>query len=723
MTRTETRVVAMAPVLLLSLIALSLSIISPNVVDAQGAIATAYLNSNASRFAPNYNTIISVAYYSPFDEFQTNVLFYPSVNISTQPLTGPASVRYVPNMITMPYPYCATNVSIVGGTCPGGTLYYGYMQIPRTGSGVPANEGNAYILNGETSSSIVGMNIPSLDAGGSSPSRGTLTYLPPPNCIIQDNSWNLRIGFRGMFDVPGNGYPISYEDSASGRTGYMVSYGLDCVTTPRSPNASPILSGAILLPVCRGILPRSSATDIALYEQIYGVGTVGPSNSEEDLNVYMLRVDNLLPNIYVIAKLAINYVDDTFEFKTIQASFDRVMYIQTTKRLPAIIYGCFGHVNCDPFSNLLYNENELYYTQQCACGRTVYCPSPNNTMILLDTNFDRSLLPYFQNPSGFTLTPTCAFIINPEMNQSMPIPGIPFSLSSVSSGGVLPLAHSWIFFDSPVATLIPPTTGLSVAAIVTFPGFYNVRLAVTGANGYTTTCTRTFEVFYTLPYVCYTPTSLGNSFTLLLGQSVTFDASCSISSTGTPLTYGWRAYTVNNISASEFPFTMSTTTGTSNQVSAAFPGQAMIFLNVTNELGSSTTTIYITISPMTATPSTPLPPFLLPIAPTPFINPPTEPFSLPISPPYSFPPLGTMPAGPQAPMDLNPFGSSPGSGTLPPNLIPPVNLMFTIIIIIIIIIVAIVLFIVLRQKVKIAKRRAQYERLANSVNDNPAKLL
>lgn len=669
------------PLLLLCAAAAILYLCSPSLlVKGQFAtIAQAYNSTNASRLIqiPGdpyiginlYNTTGNQVLIKIFSTVRFDYAF-PNGNASTW-LSTPKRISFV-------YPWCATTPPleqfITPASCDGGRLYYGRYSLPAADTGNPTVPiFQDILINGPTAmGQITGTFIPATDIG-TLPYYGIVTYIPPVGCPVFYNTSEFDFYATGMRDV-GDPTPIEYCDSASGQCAYLTTYGLQCSTASRSANSPLFSPAAVIVPVCTMWTPNGGG-DPGLLARMFGSNYLGPTNLYQRAVVYMIRVDNLVPTYYVQFRIVLQYADGTNTTIATETDFAHIEYFASTGTVqgPAFIYYCWGNSQtCDVGSVPVYSEADLGYLQPCNCGvgnltGNLVCSDPllNNTVVPLTTPIERNTVPYFSNPTGFSSPPACAIGFATGRNDTTPIQNIPFQLLSGAFGGLAPLQYNWRFVNTPpsAAKIEPPTTGSSVTAVAATAGFYTVEHTVTGANGLSATCQFTINVQAGQPTACYNPT--GNIFYVSVGEVVPFDASCSTNPFGTLLSFSWTATSFFNNNS--LPFSLSTNTGASMHLTGLFPGSGILYLNVTNEVSTAWGVIYIYVIPVVTPGSAPYAPFVAPLPPTTNCIVPAPPTFIPWLQPSSLPPLNNLPIAPGVPQTVNPSGSSPFNGLLPPG--------------------------------------------------------
>jgi hypothetical protein len=601
---------------------------------------------------------------------------------------------YPPASITFAYPYCASRVEIVSefpAHCVGGKLVYGYIEIPEVFSPPHPDANNASVLNGvDASNQISGVSIRRLDQGGSSPSTGTLTYIPPESCadvigmLVPDFQVNIRFTGSGMYDVA-DATPMEFLDAFSGYSQLATVYGLGCTRVPRSNTAPSINFRPVAVPVCKAGVPGNTP-HTAEYEEIYGSGFYGPDNLPVDTIPYQIRLDGFIPNIYMAySVISRNISYEVIPFPPSVPGFD-IQYGQVSRDViaqflpiptfqpPLVVTVCMSErkFSSPPYLQeppcrdglFTFREPELGYLQICSCGSTPNIWCAGNTTAVVNTLFNRTSIPYFDGSQSYAPHPICGIVINTNTNSTEPVPNQVFSLISASFGGVGALYYNWRFIGAPPSTaeIGPPSDTGSVNAIVYYPGTYTVQLVVYANNGLSSSCTRTFQSIDGIPQLCITPSTM--IVTIAAGETYPLDASCSHNPLPSALIFTWSVFSYYNPPV--FPFILSSPLGATTSVKGEVPGSGIVFLNVTNEATTVGTAIYIYVTAVPPPPGTPIPPYTIPFTPGTNCFVPTPPVYVPFVPPNQMPPLGNLPIGPASPMTLNPSGSSPDSGVIGP---------------------------------------------------------
>lgn len=632
-----------------------------------------------------------------------------------------------PKQLSFVYPWCVSRPPTFSPPPPGpngctGKTYYGRYNIPSSQTGFNNVPDNSSVVNGVTAmNQILGNFIPATDQG-TLPYYGVVTWVADPSCPVNvSTAWLIGFDSAGLFDI-GDPTPIEYCESATGKCLWLTSYGLGCTSQARSPNSPRFSPQAVVVPVCRMYTPNNFLdTTPANVDLAFGPNYNGPLNLNPNAVVYMIRIDNLIATYYVQYYIKLIYMDGSNDVFKMETEFNTIEYFASAGKTPALLYFCTGNSdNCTLPSTPAFNEVQLGYLVPCNCGPTntnttgnVVCgnnPSNNGT-VLLQTPIPRLSIPFFSNPGGFQPSPVCAIGFATNLNSSNPVQNVPFSIISGSFGGLAPLQYAWRWINTPQSTAViqPPVTTQLVIATVFAPGSYTIQQTVTGANGFSATCQLNIFVDAGQPVACLqiANQTTANILYVAIGESVSFDASCSTNPLGTPLTFGWIGASFFNTSITGLPFSISTNSGPSMTLSGLFPGSGTLYLNVTNEITNAWKVVYIYVVPMTVPSSAPYAPFVAPLPPTTQCFVPGPNTTIPWLVPSTAPPLGNLPTSPNSPMSVNPSGSSPFSGLLSPAAYLPEWVGITGIILIVTIIVFLVLMgICLRA----AKRRRRLDR-------------
>lgn len=183
----------------------------------------------------------------------------------------------------------------------------------------------------------------------------------------------------------------------------------------------------------------------------------------------------------------------------------------------------------------------VHFTNTTACASCTYTWSLGNTTTSTLTDVSTSYI----TPGTYTVTLTAhngaintvrtsqvvvfpAPTVNFTADDTSVCPGVPVTFTSTSTGGVPgPMTYNWNFGDGDSSTAVTPAHPFAL------PGFYNITLSVTNAEGCVSALTRNgYEHIFSKPVPNFTgsPTSACSA-----PATVNF----SNTSTGTGLTYNW----------------------------------------------------------------------------------------------------------------------------------------------------------------------------------------
>lgn len=503
-----------------------------------------------------------------------------------------------PEKVTIPWSYCGSDgesyspitlqpdwpIPTTAG-CEG-LLLYGYEDIPI----IPID--NTIGFN----SSIVGKRVRRIDVGYPSQYKGTITYLRPnPGCPTP-NVLNFRVllnitGLNNINDVT----PIAYQDSVSLITKYCPVYGLACDLVPRPVNSLRYNPRITITPMCKQVMPFSTAFNLAAYQLMMGGPIKGPSDTGLNpvpLNsiVYEIKVDNLPEPLSIQIKLLFNYVNGTSPSDTIKGPYyvdqQSVYYVASMGTNPAIVQAQYYNDN-EPFVEI-WNEATLSYLDRC------YCSSDNSTVpnLICDSATEpnmispiaRNILPNFNAmPDVYVDAPTCAFYIN---NGSQVFTGVTFGVESyvVTDQIGATVIYLWEVGGTPIESVDISTPTLpNTNMVINTVGIITVNLTVYLQDFVPPRirrCAQNLQVFNGAPTASLVP----QSATIPLVTFQQLDGSGSTS----PPTFGSPVWSWSIVFGPPAGGSLTTTTGPITDFSATIVGVYIVTMQVCNDVACAT---------------------------------------------------------------------------------------------------------------------------------------
>lgn len=599
---------------------------------------------------------------------------------------------FVPTKVTVPLPVCAINTfswnvfsqppyatpTTVGCNVPK-TLLYGFEDIPVAGAQSLVEIGNI--------GPIATLFAPRLDPGYPFNWVGTVSWIRPTGCTSPNLSFQLLTNTTGLSDDFALS-PSRYTDIASGQTRSCPIPGFFCSNNPR-PVGSPIYNASPnIIATCKSLMPfnNSWTTQQRLeYERVFGLGARGPINVASNAITYNFRTDNLVPPVAVKSLLQLDYVAGSIPVDTILGGPSGFDIIQTEVLFKPSL-GTHPALAKPKFYNLVsafifkYNERQLGFLPACKCGVNVPC---DNTNALLEdhvsstnpddpapTGRNKTSVPNFNNAVTFIAGPVCNFTIN---NGEPVFAGLPFIVTSLSTGGVGTIFYNWQlshlppsggFIASPIQTSLVTVT--IFAPTVNFTSTMIMNHTVLNLYGEPVTCTQNFTVYAEGPISSLVPSDT----TIFLGQSLTLDGTGSYSPVGGPVQY--------NFSIVFNPGNAGILLRDPSRAVVLFTTPALgvyvVMLDVFNEISSSSSQAVIRVVPEGTIIPSPLAPSV-PVGGNFTCFNPLPPFNFTIPPPTSPTPIAPIPSTPGTP-PINPPLFPPGTpgapGTPPPGVIGPV---------------------------------------------------
>lgn len=558
---------------------------------------------------------------------------------------------YVPDKVTIPWPYCGDSSMFYSPitlqpdwptpTTPGceGLLLYGYESIATIA------QDNTMGFN----SSIIGISVNRLDGGYPSPWRGTITWIRPTLCLTPNlPTVRVLLNTTGLDDID-DITPLAYTDSATSTTKYCPVYGLGCGRVPRPPDSIKYDPVITLQPICKQILAFDSSYSLSDYEAIMGVGMKGPQNVPQNAIVYQLKVDNLPPSVAIQVRLKFGYVNDTSLtiVDTIVGPYyvtqDTVYFIPSLGTYPAIVSAQYYN-DVQPFKEV-WNEAKLLYLDRCRCGPTnatsnIVCDSDPNEPSMISPVVRTTELPTYPDatPYSYVDAASCAFYIN---NGDPVYKGIIFSVTSyvVTDTVGATITYLWQVAGAPQdkITITSPTAAttnviVDVVGIVTLN--FTVTLTLPGdLIPHVRNCSQRFQILTGAPTASLTPSSA----TIPLVTFLVLDGSASTTPAPFgPLSWQWSI----SLSPPGGGGTLSSTTLPIITFSGSIAGVYIVTMKVSNNVGTSTLSSVINVG---AGPQPVLPPescynaseppfnFVVPTQPSPSpITPVPSPIEIPV---------------------------------------------------------------------------------------------